>query len=700
MANAAAQKDAEEIPLIEEHIETGLDALLESYRADYIPGGEKKDELKKQFVLMGSQPLPEFDHTYAKAYKARDLNNPDHDVYALVLNNDAPFRQLAVDDLSGVNQEYMVSLYDAGTVPCSHLGESRQVFFLERPQGTRLSELMKTQPRMHEHRLIDHVMQPVAKALMALREHKTSHGNICPSNFFIGDTPKLGECYSTPCGALTPHYYEPPERMAADPLGRGDANEKSDIYALGILAFELVYGLDKIKALPRQEYLRRSVELGVYNLITGNRDLSDNLQDFLRGVLTDDPSERWGLDEVNQWLAGKRFNMIAPSAPKEASRAMVFAGQQYLSRRLLATDFHISWREAVKDVRSLRLDRWCETSLHKPDMGEAVERALRIAGEASNERQVWDMMTRIISVLDPSGPMRCMSVAVRPDGIGPAMAQALHTNDQSALNQLLNMIDTDVSAFWSELDDFNKKSPEQAQVLWRLGRVRPFLKNVAFGFGVERLLYDLNPSLACQSDLLRQFHVTTAAEALQTLDALSRKLAPDTSFADRHLAAFMASRMDLGKEMRLRELNSLPALATNPELVVLRILARAQQKEKIPLVGLTTWAAMRVEKMLDEIHNRVSRKQLKLRLKKIAASGSLNDLMNMIVNRDMAMMDHNGFAYAIALHQLNHSKIERFRNPRLIDYYAKDLGGKMASNISYAILAVTGYITLSSVMGY
>lgn len=691
---AVAQTEAEDLPLIEEQVDTGLDELLGSYRATYTPGSEIKDELHNHYALIPSQPLAEFSHGFGKAFAARDLMQAERAMYAVVLDNEVPYRRL-VDEVGNFNHPNMVGLIDSGTVQCSHVNEARQVLFIERPKGTLLSEFMKTTPKLHEHRVIDFILQPLVKALLALREKKFSHGHIHPNNVYVGDTTMLGECYSAPCGSLGHFIFEPPERLC-DPLGRGEANEKSDVYALAVLAYTLLYNTDRFKNMPQQEFARLAMDGGIYNMFAGHHEFSDTFQDFFRGVLIDDPNERWDLTQVAQWLGGKRFNMIAPSAPKEASRSFAFIGQNYFGRRPLAHALHSNWREALKDIRSMKLDRWCEVSLHRPEMAERVERTLRLAGDASTDRQVSDMLTRIISILDQAGPLRSMSVSTRPDGIGPMLANCMRLGSQNELGQLLNMIETDVANYWSELDEFNK---QEGPSLWKLARLRQFLKSPAFGFGIERALYDLNPSLSCQSELLRRYHITEAVDVLKALDAMSRNLAPDTSFTDRHLAAFVATKVDITKEIRLFELQTLPALANNPELVVLRILARAQQRQdRLQLIGLTTWAAMRIEKMLDEIHNRASRKHLKLKLKKLAATGNLTELLG-VVNKEVAQKDHQGFVQAIALHQINHQKIERFQNPRLIDYYAKELGGKMASTISYFILAVTSYVTLSNWLG-
>jgi eukaryotic-like serine/threonine-protein kinase len=264
------------------------------------------------------------------------------------------------------------------------------------------------------------------------------------------------------------------------------------------------------------------------------------------------------------------------------------------------------------------------------------------------------------------------------------------------LAQLINYIESDISNFWVEQSDTNK-SPEMSIAIWRLQRSKPYLKSKAMGFGLERMLYDLNPSLPCQSPILKPYHITNATDALKTLDAVASKLAPDTSFADRHIAAFVASKIDMTKEIRFSDLSNIQALAENQELIVMKLLAKAQQKTaKLKLVGLCTWAAMRSEKMIDTIHNRIIRKRLKMQLKKLALTGDLYEVMTAILNADVTHHDQDGFVKAIALHQFNHERIDRLKNEDILEYKAKRAGGKMAMIISYVALIITTYISVTN----
>ncbi len=687
-----------DIPMIEEHVETGLQSLADGYRTAYVPGGDKKDDLMSRFTIYPTRSLPEFDNPYAKAYEAKDDFNTQRSLYALVCNNNMPVRQQAITELVTVNHPNMTTLLGNGTVNLSNLGEARTVLFVERPRGTVLSEIIKKQSRLHEHKVIDFVLQPAVKALSAMADKKVSHGHIHPGNFFMSDTSQLGECFSAPCGTLGHYLYEPLERLMADPLGRGEASEKSDAYALAVLAYELMYGLDKIKAIPKDAYIERTISLGSYHIFAANREFSDAFQDFFRGIFNENPAERWGLDQLNQWVNGKRFNMIAPSAPKEASRPLTFANEEFFSRRMLAHALHTHWRESLKELKNLKLDRWCEASLHRPELAEKVERATRIAGQGSTDAQQSDMLTRVITILDPHGPMRSQALSLRPDAIGPMLAEIYQHGGQE-MTQLLGFIEGDLGTYWSEQIESNK-TPEISNAIFRLQKAKPYLKNKAIGFGLERVLYELNPSLCCQSPLLKPYHVTNAVDALKTLDALAGKLGAETSLVDAHIAAFIAAKTEMTKAIRLHDLESVPTLAANPELMMIRLLAKAQQKTpKLQLVGLCTWAAMRIEKMIDTIHNRIIRKRLKLTLRKLAQTGQIMDVMTAIINTDVSFRDLDGFSKAIALHQMNYDRMARLNNPDIIAYKARRAGGKMAMVISYTALVITSYITLTDMFG-
>ncbi|MEJ0009645.1 MAG: hypothetical protein WDN72_03410 [Alphaproteobacteria bacterium] len=189
-----ARSEADEIPLIEEQVDNRSGRAHGGYRAEFVPGGER-DALGKRFSLHPTRALPQFDHAYAKGYEATD-HIGSRNVYAMCSPTTSPTATPCWPTSPASPTPNLVTMLGAGPVLCSSVNESRFVIFLERPAGVSLAEAMRSAPRLHEHKVIDHILLPAVKALAAMREKKASHGNICPANFiFIGETSMLGDCF-------------------------------------------------------------------------------------------------------------------------------------------------------------------------------------------------------------------------------------------------------------------------------------------------------------------------------------------------------------------------------------------------------------------------------------------------------------------------------------------------------------------------
>lgn len=688
--------------LIEERVDTGLKELLDSYQPNFTLGGTQRDDIGGRFTINAHAAIPDLSTPYAQAFEAKDGNNPNRALYALAMKRNANYRLQTAEALIGSQHPHLVSVLAQGTVFLTPLNEAYYVAVLDRPSGPKLSEIIKQKRINQEHIIKEAIINPTHKALLALKEKQIVHGNINLDTLFIGDVLQLGECISAPPGCIQHYLFEPLERMMCDNYAKGSGNDKVDVYAIAVTAYSLIYGLEHLERKGKEQFISEALTLGTYNVFANNIDFPDGMQDFFKGILNDNPQERWGLEQLGQWLGGKRFNMISAYSTSDSVRPITFDGEEFYSQRALANSMHRKWRDAVKDARNLKLDRWAEMSLHKPEVAEYVLRAIRIAGpeSAATERQNSEMLTRILCILDPIGPFRSRLVSMRLEGIGTAIAHYVETNQTSELQQLLDIIEADIPNFWAEMME-TSKNPEFSQILWKLQRVRTHLKMRSLGFGLERILYDLNPNLPCQSPLLLPYHITTLQDALRTLDVLAKRLAPDTSIVDRHIAAFLASKIDMGKDIKIHELASIPQLVRNPELIMMKILAKAQVKhDKVLLPGLCTWAAMRMEGMLDTIHNRAYRRKLKLMLKPAAKAGYLNDVINILASKELTSSDLQGFTQAINIYQRNNERMNSMQNPRVVEKMATELGGRISALIAYSILSVVCYMKIAQYMGW
>lgn len=691
--SAGKSGNIEDLALIEEHIDPGLSDLLAGYEPVQKLEDIPTDILNDRFTIQPGNPVAEFDSGAAKAFHARDAAASDRQLLAFVCDPQIPYRQSAIDTLRGVTHPNITTLRDAGSVRLSDSGQVRLVLFTDRPQGQRLSGLFAGGKRFSERQVIDQLLTPLIEGLGALHEKGVCHGRINPRELFVGQRLALNECVSETQGLSQDPLYEPLERLMADPMAKGAATSKSDAYAIGMLAYEALFGLERFRELQRSDLIRLMLEKGSFHAYVVNKDVSEGFSDFFRGIFTENKQERWGLEQLQQWLSGKRFNLIMPSLPGEASRPFEFNERQFFSCRALAYSLFNNWPAAVKQIRRARLDRWLEMSAHKADMAEKVARIIRSSGGdyGTTERANNDMLSRLITTLDPIGPVRSRSISVNVDGLGLAIAQYYKQRDHASIQLLIELIEADLPTYWADLTEM-EKTPLTQNILWILQRIRAHIKQQQMGFGLERLVYDLNPSLPCQNEWLMPYHATTAEEALVILDNLAKDKAPGTALAERHLIAFLASKIELAKEVKFTQLAKLPGLRNHPELIALRIISMAQDKKgKTRLVGLSTWAAMRLDTLIENIHSRRLRRKIRENLKAAAKTGLVSRVLAVLVENDLTKDDYAGFTRANAVYLNNVQKIDALQNQQMIDGMARDLGGRIAVFTAYMILTIAIY---------
>jgi hypothetical protein len=673
-----------------------LTGLLDGYSPKYITEKADLDILLDRFKILLKKPLPELNHELGQAFAATDSQNDDRTIYGLILNTKQPYRIKLAEVFTGINQPNTQSILGAGRLTLSEDQKKCQVLFLEKPAGKKLSTILNTGQPIHEHQVIDLVLNPMSRALAQYADKGMVHGNLNPDSVYLGEATFLAEAASSPCGYFQHDLYEPLERNMAQPKTRGLIDSRGDIYALAMLSFEMMYGLDHVRKLSSQDYIREALNIGTYHLLSHNLDLSDNMSDFFRGAMSDNLDERWGMEQFQQWLGGKRYNMIMPPAPKDATRSITFMETEFFSRRSLAHAFHKNWRATLKEIWDLRIDRWIEMSMHRPDLADQADRVLRIGGRSSTGKHNSDMLTKLISLLDPIGPIRTQHLSLRPEGLGLMLASLFQQDAPAEMRELVDVIENDLPNYWAYLSD-SQKSQELSQILWKVQRVKNYTRFKGLGFGIERLLYEFNDTICCQSPMLKNFNALNIQDALQALDTLAPKLGKNTSLTDRHLAAFLACKLDIGKQIKIQDVSMIPALANNAELTCLRIIARAQQKlDKDRYVGLASWVAIRVETMLDCVHNRTLRKKLKARLKGAAASGNINEVLGILINREVLQKDLDSFNRTLQQYYKNQQQIKSLEDSNRIGRLSQVLGSKISSIIGYIILVGSFYYIIGT----
>lgn len=658
----------------------------------------RKNMLDDRYLVRPSNLISKLSKNLSPACEAEDDNMRERDVYAMMLPKEIPYRLRHMDELTGLDHPNILPLIAAGTVQFSDDDGCRMVVIHEKPQARTVREVLRERKSVFTERfVIDEVIAPLSDALLLFMEKGIAHACINIDTVYFGDKVQLGECVSEPAGYAQIFHFESPERSQASKIGKGEATVTGDCYALGVLVLHLVLGIKFFDRLEEQQFMQKRLTLGSYNTLVGVREFKA-LEDFLKGVLNDDVNERWTPQQIDSWVKGKKYNLLTPSVLREGQRPFQFMEEDYFNRRSLAHSFAQHWEEAKPALRTNHLSRWVEVSLHKEALAEDVRRVMEKTGgiHSISEKANNELVARTICLLDPEGPVRYNMISSFVDGLGVELADAMRESNQKRIQACVEVLDYNFYNFINDLLD-GAKSKRYGNLLWRMQNCSRYLRLQSMGFGIERILYELNPTLACQSPLLADENVLDIEDLLHALDRLGIRKSKNFEYLDRHIAAFIAMRMDTTKEVRLTEIQQIPALAQNPQLIALYMLSQAQRKVGRPkLKGLSSWAALRVVPLIDNFHSRSIRRKLRSNLKGAARSGELEKIFELIMDQQTVNEDLQGFQKAVRRFTRNAKTIVKLENKKRMQNKADMMGMILAQIVGYSTLLITVSVVLKN----
>ncbi len=653
------------------------------------------DRVNKQFIIRTDSPIPELSTTLARAFVAADEKDPSRNLYALVCDSHMPIRNRVIKALSGVSVPYITTMVTNGITQVSGFSGRRMVIIYERPRGKTLSSIFAERgyKAFPENFIIERIMAPLGAAVNHCAEMGFSHGRINPDNIFFGETVTLGECASEPCGYSQPYFYEPPERAQAHLAGKGEGLPAQDFFAMGVLGAYLRVGPRLFDASKTCElHIYRMLREGSYQGLTQNIDFSDAMTDLLRGTLNDKVNERWTWQQMKLWTDGRRFNMLPPNVPAMGTRPFYIDKNEYMNIRDLAQGLFDYWDITHRLLREGSVIRWVDLSARRKDIAELLRKSVSSMGGAMGQHahQNDELVARSISIIDPEAPLSMKGIRMRVDGVGPMIAEGMRNGVQHHVQHVVETIEQGLANIWADMHRRRDEelSSEMNNAIWMLDRMRMTLRRNTLGFGLERVLYDLTPDLPCQSPLLGDNCVLTLKDLLLTLDRLASEKVRDNSPLDRHIAAFISSKLNLAREVWLSDGGGDHSLGQHPGFVALKLFEQAQESAGRTVVpALTLWTCIETLEAIEKFHSRSLREQLESGLRKLSSSGQFRPLEEFINQKIFLEMDNSGFKQALMRHRTINHEIMVLRDKRINRRRAANSGYAFAKNIAYGVLA-------------
>ncbi len=669
-------------------------AKMQDFLKGYAPTHFKheKDLVQGRYHVNLSRAIPEFDTEFTRAYEATDPTEPGKHFFAKICEPARVQRWRVLENFQHIEHRAVIQIKAVGPVLLSAGNQERLAVVYEQPLGRKLSELVKSRKISgNPHYLLEHILIPIITGLEHFTQLDISHGLINPDNVYYDEqTAILGPCASEPCGFAQPFMFESLERMQAHPAGKGEGSTLHDYYALAVLLLYILHGPDHFSGFTPEALMFHILKDGAYHTLMRDKEVPEIFYDFLRGTLTQSPEDRWTDKQLKAWLGGKRYNVLPPPTPADAVRPFEFKDILVNNRRELAHLFAQDWLHMLHAIQGATLSHWVTVSLRNKELADQVSRLCRNALEAAGKNDILtsEMLMNIVLLLDQIGPLRIRQIALHVEGINTMFAEMYVQKNTVELQFLAKFVETNMINYWVTMQEKRKPDFEISErlneLIQKLDRLRNCIRNSGFGFGLERVLYDLNADMPCQSEIFENSYVKTLPQLLKHLDKIATNFTGD-DIVDRHVAAFIASKLQIQNEIRLNEISSIPALATSRNMVALYLLAMVQERvEPMRLPGLTHWFSLRLLPLMDSIHSKTLRQKMKTMIANMAPLGLLQKMADLMITADYAEADSNGFEKALEQYRRNAAEIISLKQPERLERDTHKMGLNMATLLAYS----------------
>lgn len=656
---------------------------------------EKNDLVEGKYYVVSEEPLLEFDNEFLRAFAVVDKRKRAcADLVAFVYHKSASIRHHVISKLKMLTLPQLITPIAAEITYVSSLKEFAYAVIIKRPKGHPLSHIIESSGPLPLSFIKEKIVDPIGKILSVFETIGLCHGRINLQNIYMNDEGviTLGECISDPAGFSQPSCYETLERAGCIPIGKGEDTVSIDYFALGVSCFLLLKGQAGFDHEDQSELLDKRLIEGTFNAYAMYSEFSPTSMDLCKGLLADKVTGRWRGQQLREWQKGKPFNLVRVPRLIEASRSIMFGEHQYFNRTSLAQALFTNWLAGLAFISDDRLSKWVEGSVGIKELGEdlrLVQSNFRGRSRLKTFITPDDiMLSKIILLLDQLGPIRLKTLAIHPQSLGTALAYAMGKEQQDMISLLKSVFGNSILESY-RVDD----QTFQGKTISMLKNMGKLLDKPWPGFGLERCLYALQPILPCQSPLVSSYYASNINDLLKTLEevcANKKKLS-----LDRHIAAYIAEKINLHNDLLIQNLASIPHVQRHPAVYDLAILYAAQKHSKYKkLKHLPRAIAESLVELQGFIHSQTLRDSYLEDLQKAARTGKFSYIYKLIAEGAYFIQDYFGFEKAKRDYHALETQVEKLENKGTIKGVGYQYGLQIGVILSYCITCLILIILL------
>ncbi|NKB19541.1 MAG: hypothetical protein GKS01_03250 [Alphaproteobacteria bacterium] len=656
--------------------------------------GGQEVVLASRYRILVESPLPNLDLGNARAYVVRDDKSPKEPLFARICPADAVPRLDIFNNLKHMIDANLLRPVECEVVAWPGSVGRRVAIVFRKPDHGVLLPLSEAKINpLQPDELAKTLLGPAVLTLGYMAQRGLSHRAIRADNIYWHGGGRssilLGDCLSHVPAFLQPVLYETIESGMTPPIGRGVGTIRDDFYSLGVTVLAMAQGCLPLSNYTDEQIIDAKLARGSFAALMNGERPPFGLRELLRGLLSDDPYERWGLEQLEQWLGGGLRSSVQEVRTGAVERSYEFDGKDYTNCRALADAFGRNWAKAGNTILDSGFEKWLRRGVADLSLADRLRKTLSIGGLPDKNKGLdARKVAQACMVMDRHGPVRYQGLIAMPMAMGLMLTDAFFKKDTKAIKRIADSISSGTVSDWYTLQGGAETIIYEAEIN-QLKQMQHLLKHTAPGYGIERCLYMLNPTYPCLSEILHGHYIQNIRDLMPALEKNVEINGSLPTIVDRHLAAFIACRIKANIDKPLAVLDSAQGDTTAIRLGMLGIFARLQAKygpDHLPC--LTQWLAKELESTVDRVNSKSMRDQMRSRVQSLGSTGSLVDLHNCLNNDKIIRQDESSRKKAVKEFSTAAREISQLES-REFQESAQRLGWRIASGISTSISIVT-----------
>ncbi|MBV5324237.1 MAG: hypothetical protein J0626_02630, partial [Rhodospirillaceae bacterium] len=258
------------------------------------------------------------------------------------------------------------------------------------------------------------------------------------------------------------------------------------------------------------------------------------------------------------------------------------------------------WNEAIAMVADGDFDNWFKRGFGDEKAPDKMLRVVGLANAYGPQSSVRDRtVSRYIILMGGNLPICYKDIRTTLMGMGSMLSHYFERSER--VQQIAEMMNARLPHAW--LEEQPNLRPEQMQLRRSLEMIDKVIDRPGPGYGIERVLYELDRGTPCKSALIADYYVVNSADLLPAIDAAIPGAPHGTLPMDRHIAAFVAVSMKRSMD------NELIGLANKEDDIgyrtaILRLLAIVQRvHQNYELPRLAQVVVEMLEPVISAFHN-------------------------------------------------------------------------------------------------